>query len=57
MGPVRRICFRLPPGGTIDRAYGIFLTDSGLWDVTASTDPLPARARLEILVRYALSAR
>lgn len=54
MGPARRVCFRLPGGSAIDRGYGVFLTDGCLWDVTTSPDPLPEKARLRLLVRYAM---
>ncbi|MGI6008904.1 MAG: hypothetical protein ACOX8X_02110 [Methanomethylophilus sp.] len=55
-GTLRRIGFDFGSGygERIDSGYGWFLNDTGIWDMTASRDPLPSDRTLQLLVRYVL---
>lgn len=59
MGPIKRMGFDLSGGGgsRITEGYGGYLTESAVWDITTSTEPLPRDRTLQLLVRFLMCRR
>ena len=55
-GPLRRIGFSFGAGygERISSGFGLFLTDSFIWDMAVTQDPLPPDRTMRLLVRLAM---